>query len=158
MTPLNAIGFGLVSGLQQENARTGFHLASYQAGTSRWGTYASTRFDTIAGLDLLFDTAENNPPDGNDLRYDNYQGAFVYNMGFLYRPANSFALYLGGGIGNFYDRRVEQRNGADVAILRTIYWQGNAQTGFLWSLSNSFGLDFGYETFDDSWHLAFVSW
>lgn len=159
MRPLNAVSFGVVSGLHSENARTGFHLAAFGAGTSRIGTYASMRVDTIAGLDLLTDEAKNDDNDDNDLRYDNYQGAFVYNMGVILRPADALAVYVGGGIGNFYDRSIERRNGRDEAVLRTLYWRGNVQSGVILQFSPEFGIDFGYETFDDSWHLAIVgSW
>ena len=157
MAPLNAVSFGFVSGLHRENARTGFHIAAFSAGTSRFGTYASARFDTIAGLDLLADEAEDDGSDDDDLRFDEYQGAFVYNMGVLFRPAHTLGLYLGGGIGNLYDRQIETRDGRETAILRTLYWEGNLQSGVLWTPRPDFGLDFGYETFDDSWHLAFVA-
>jgi hypothetical protein len=156
LRPFSAMGFGLVSGLHRENARTGFHLASYDTGTSHWGTYASTRFDTIAGLDLLVDEVKDDDSDDNDLRYDNYQGAFVFNMGVVLRPISQFGVYAGLGYGNFYDRRIESRDGRDSAVLRTLYWDANLQTGVLWLLSGDVGFDFGYETFDQSWHLAFV--
>lgn len=159
MRPLNAVSFGVVSGLHRENARTGFHLAAFGAGQSRIGTYASMRVDTVAGLDLLTDEAKDDDNDDSDLRYDNYQGAFVYNMGVILRPADALAVYVGGGIGNFYDRSIERRNGRDEAVLRTLFWRGNVQSGVLLQLSPEFGIDFGYETFDDSWHLAVVgSW
>lgn len=157
MTPLNAVSFGVVSGLHAENARTGFHLAAFSAGTSRFGTYASVRFDSVVGLDLFADEAEDDDDDDDDLRFDEYQGAFVYNMGVVFRPADTLGLYLGGGVGNFYDREIEVRDGRDTAILRTVYWEGNLQSGVLWTPTREFGLDFGYETFDDSWHLAIVA-
>jgi len=157
MVPLSAASFGLVSGLHHENARTGFHIGGFNAGTSRWGTYASVRFDTVAGLDLLSDEALDDDNDDSDLRYDNYQGAFVYNMGVLFRPLNSVGLYAGLGYGNFYDRQIERRDGLDSAVLRTVYWRENLQTGILWLPDHQVGVDFGYETFDDSWHLAVVS-
>jgi len=157
MESLSAMSFGMVSGLHRENARTGFHLAAFNAGTSRWGSYASVRFDTIAGLDLLTDEALDDDNDDQDLRYDNYQGAIAYNMGVLFRPANAIGLYAGLGIGNFYDRRIEKRGGRDSAVLRTLYWQENLQTGVIWLIDAGVGVDFGYETFDDSWHLAVVS-
>lgn len=155
MEPLDAVSLGLVSGLHSGNARTGVHLAAFSAGRSNWGTYASVRFDGVAGLDLLSGDGEGNNEEG--LRLDNYQGAFVYNMGLLFRPSNRLALYLGGGVGNFYDRRIENRDGRDTAILTTLYWEGNVQSGVIWMLSPSSGLDFGYETFDQSWHLAVVA-
>lgn len=157
MRPLNAVSFGVVSGLHRENARTGFHLAAFNTGTSRFGTYASLRVDTVAGLDLLTDEAKDDDNDDNDLRYDNYQGALVYNMGVVLRPVDMLALYVGGGIGNFYDRQIERRNGRDEAVLRTLYWRGNLQSGVILQLSPEMGIDFGYETFDDAWHLAIVA-
>ena len=157
MTPFHAVSIGAVSGLHHENARTGVHLAFLNTGTSRWGTYASARFDSIAGLDLAYDEAEDDDNDDEDLRLDNYQGAFVYNMGLVFRPADPLALYLGGGIGNFYDRSIETRDGRESAILRTLYWQGNLQSGVIWMFDPNGGLDFGYETFDESWHLAVVA-
>jgi hypothetical protein len=157
MPSLSAVSFGMVSGLHSENARTGFHLAAFNAGTSRWGSYASMRFDTVAGLDLLTDKAKDDDNDDSDLRYDNYQGAFVYNMGVLFRPADAIGVYAGLGIGNFYDRRIESRGDRDSAVLRTLYWKENFQSGVLWMIDDGVGVDFGYETFDDSWHLAVVS-
>jgi hypothetical protein len=157
MKPLSAMSFGLVSGLHHENARTGFHIAGFNAGSSRWGSYASMRVDSIAGLDLLADEANDDGNDDSDLRYDNYQGAFVFNMGGLFRPTHTLGLYAGLGYGNFYDRRIERRNGEDSAVLRTLFWSENLQSGILWTPSADFGIDFGYETFDESWHLAFVS-
>lgn len=156
MSPFEAVSLGAVSGLHSANARTGVHLALLNTGTSRWGTYASARFDSIAGLDLLYDEAEDDDNDDDDLRHDDYQGAIVYNMGVVFRPANRLALYLGGGIGNFYDRRIEDRDGRDKAVLTTVYWEGNLQSGVILMFDQNGGLDFGYETFDESWHLAVV--
>ncbi|MDA0667629.1 MAG: hypothetical protein O3A95_06225 [Planctomycetota bacterium] len=156
MTPFQAVSVGAVSGLHRDNARTGIHLAFLNTGTSRWGTYASARFDSVAGLDLVYDEAEGDDNDDEDRRFDEYQGAFVYNMGFVFRPANRLALYLGGGIGNFYNRSIEDRNGRASAILTTVFWQGNLQSGAIWMFDPNGGLDFGYETFDESWHLAVV--
>jgi len=156
MKSLSVASFGVVSGLHHENARTGFHLAAFNAGTSRWGSYASMRVDSVAGLDLLSDEADHDDNDDNDQRFDNYQGAFVFNMGGLFRPTHTLGLYVGLGYGNFYDRRIETRNGTDSAVLRTLYWRENLQSGILWTPSDNFGIDFGHETFDDSWHLAFT--
>ncbi|MCP4093594.1 MAG: hypothetical protein GY747_09100 [Planctomycetes bacterium] len=157
MPDFSAVSFGMVSGLHHENARTGFHLAAFNAGSSRIGSYASVRFDTVAGLDLLADKAKDDDNDDNDLRYDNYQGAFVYNMGVLFRPLDAVGIYAGLGIGNFYDRQIRRRGNRDRAVLRTLYWQENFQTGVIWMIDNQIGVDFGYETFDESWHLAVVS-
>ena len=157
LTPFQAVSIGAVSGLHRDNARTGVHLAFLNTGTSRWGTYASVRFDSIAGLDLAYDEAEDDDNDDEDLRLDNYQGAFVYNMGMVFRPADRLALYLGGGIGNFYDRRIETRGTRESAILTTVYWEANLQSGAIWMFDPNGGIDFGYETFDDSWHLAVVT-
>ena len=157
MIPFEAFSVGAVSGLHRDNARTGVHLAMFNAGTSNWGTYASARFDSIAGLDLAYDEIEDDENDDEDLRLDNYQGAIVYNMGFLFRPSNHLGLYLGGGIGNFYDRSIETRDGRETAILTTLYWEGNLQSGVIWMFDRNGGLDFGYETFDESWHLAVVA-
>lgn len=151
---------GVASGLSGENARTGMTLAAYSAGTSRIGTYAAARFDAVVGLNLLVDNTSRDRTDDGDgsdsLRFDEYQGAFVYSMGALFRLTNSVAIYGGGGLGNFYDRSVQRRGGRDVAVLGTVYWGGNLQSGVLWTPRPDFGLDFGYDTFDDSWRLAMV--
>ena len=97
MIPFEAFSIGAVSGLHRGNARTGVHLAMFNAGSSRWGAYASARFDSIVGLDLAYDEIEDDANDDEDLRLDNYQGAVVYNMGFLFRPSNDFGLFLGEG-------------------------------------------------------------
>jgi len=161
LLPLEAMSIGGASALSSGHARTGMTLAAYSAGTSRLGSYASVRFDSIAGLDvLLSDTSQDNTDDGDGsdtIRFDEYQGAFVYSMGAVFRLSSTFAVYGGGGIGNFYDRSIRQENGRDHAILRTLYWGGNLQSGVLWTLAPDFGLDFGYDTFDDSWRLAFVA-
>ena len=54
-------------------------------------------------------------------------------------------------------RQIERRNGRDEAVLRTLYWRGNLQSGVILQLSPEMGIDFGYETFDDAWHLAIVA-
>ncbi|MHC4838968.1 MAG: hypothetical protein ACYTF3_12400 [Planctomycetota bacterium] len=61
------------------------------------------------------------------------------------------------GIGNRYRRENEVRDGRDVAILGTLYWGGNIQSGILWTPTPELGVDFGYDTFDDSWRLALVA-
>jgi len=161
LMPLEAMSIGAASALSNGHARTGLTLAAYSAGTSRIGSYASVRIDSIAGLDVLLnDTSRDSTDDGDgsdSLRFDEYQGAFVYSMGAVFRLTSELAVYGGGGIGNFYDRSIRNENGRDRAILRTIYWGGNLQSGVLWTLSPDFGLDVGYDTFDDSWRLAFVA-
>jgi|FLOH01.1.fsa_nt_gi hypothetical protein len=156
MKSLNVVSFGVVSGLHRENARTGFHFAAFNAGTSRWGSYASMRMDSVVGLDLLSNEASDSDNLHHDEHWDNYQGAFVFNMGGLFRPTHTLGFYVGLGYGNFYDRRIETRNGEDTAVLRTLYWGENLQSGILWTPNADSGIDFGYETFDDSWHLAFT--
>jgi len=157
MKPLEVVGFGLVSGLNRDSARTGIHVVGFSADTSRWGSYVSMRVDSIAGLDLLADEADQDDHDEGDIRHDDYQGAVVLNFGGLFRATHTFGIYAGLGYGNFYDRRVENIQGEDTVKLRTLYWQENLQTGVLWTPSPAFGIDFGYETFDESWHLAFVA-
>lgn len=160
MLPLEAFAVGAASGLSGDNARTGMTLAAYSAGTSRVGSYAALRFDSVVGLDILLsDTSRDRTDDGDgtdSVRFDEYQGAVVYSMGGLFRITNDIAVYGGAGIGNFYDRSIENRGGRDVAILGTVYWGGNLQSGVLWTPSPDLGLDFGYDTFDDSWRIAMV--
>jgi hypothetical protein len=154
MMPLEAMSFGVASRLDGDGARTGLALAGYSAGTSRIGSYAAVRFDSVAGLDLLLDNTSDGDDDGDgsdSVRYDEYDGAFVYSMGVVFRATDEL------GIGNRYRRENEVRDGRDVAILGTLYWGGNIQSGILWTPTPELGVDFGYDTFDDSCRLALVA-
>ena len=161
MMPLEAMSFGVASRLDGDGARTGLTLAGYSAGTSRIGSYAAVRFDSVAGLDLLLDDTSDDGEDDGDgsdsVRYDEYDGAFVYSMGVVFRATDELAVYGGAGIGNRYRRENEVRDGRDVAILGTLFWGGNIQSGILWTPTPELGVDFGYDTFDDSWRLALVA-
>lgn len=142
-----------------DGARAGMTFAYYSAGYRGWGSFAKLRVDAVTGLDFLFDREDEDDELVRDDPYlDEHTGAVVFDLGAVYRFAENFALYGGLGLGNLYDyTAVSDGSGYERRSVQTIEWSENLTGGVLWLWGGSgAGMDFGYDSFDQSWRLGLV--
>lgn len=156
---LNAVGLGVAGRTDGGGARAGMTFGYWNTGYRGWGSFAKMRVDAVTGLDFLFD--DPNQQDryvGDDPYVDDHVGAFVFDVGLAYRFAPYVAAYGGVGLGNLYDYddRVDPYGHHD-AVVTTLDWGANLTTGLIMLIGDSgTGVDFGYDSFDESWRIGLV--
>ncbi len=158
-TSLDAVAVGIASRTDGEGARAGMTFGYFTSGYRGWGSFAKLRVDAVTGLDFLFDDsdrADNVVPD--DPYVDVHTGAVVFDVGLVYRFAENFAAYGGVGLGDLYRyEAVPNGYGGERRSVHSIEWNENLTTGILWLWGQSgAGMDFGYDSFDQSWRLGLV--